>query len=78
MDLIHSSIKSSNMKKQALYYVLAFFMSCTPHQKKQNKTLQTNDFNFVVEQNLKWKALNSYVGKYSKDTDFFKNELVKI
>ena len=65
------------MKKQFLCFVFAIFMSCTPHQKKQNKTLQTNDFNFVVEQNLKWKALNSYVGKYSKDTDFFKNKLVR-
>lgn len=61
------------MKKQALFYVFAFLISCIPFQKKQND----DGHNFVDEQNLNWRALNAYVGKYSKDTDFFKNELVK-
>lgn len=65
------------MKKQFLFYVLAFIISCTPIQKKQNETLKANEHNLVVEQNLTWKALNAYVGKYSKDTDFFENALVK-
>jgi hypothetical protein len=65
------------MGKQALFYVLALFLSCSPPEKKQNETSQSTDYSFVVEQNLKWKALNAYVGKYSMDTDFFENELVK-
>jgi hypothetical protein len=65
------------MKKQFLCYVIAFLMSCTPLPKKHNETLQANEHNLVDEQNLKWKALNAYVGKYSKDTDLFKNELIK-
>lgn len=64
------------MKKQTLFYVLAFFLSCTTIQKKQNETLQATDYNFGVEQNLNWGLLNAYVGKYPKETDIFKNELV--
>jgi len=75
--LIHTSIKSSLMGKRALFYVLTFFLSCTSVQKKQNETLQTTDYNFVDEQNLNWKAVNAYVGKYSRETDFFENEIVK-
>lgn len=46
-------------------------------QKKQHETLQSNDVNIVDEQNLKWSELDAYVGKYSKDTGFFENDLVK-
>ncbi|KAF0238492.1 MAG: hypothetical protein FD181_995 [Prolixibacteraceae bacterium] len=65
------------MKKQGLFYVFVFLMSCTSLEKKQNETLKANEHNLVVEQNLKWKALKAYVGKYSKETNFFENELVK-
>ena len=65
------------MGKQVLFYVFVLLLSCTSVHKKQNETLQTTDYNFVDKQNLKWKALNAYVGKYSKDTDLFKNVLVE-
>lgn len=65
------------MKKQFLCIVIALLISCTPPEKKRNETLQSTDHNFVNEQDLNWKALNAYVGKYSKETDFFKNALVK-
>ena len=77
MDLIHLSIKSSNMKKQALYYVFALLISCTPIQKKQNETLKANEHNLVDEQNLKWRELEDFVGESSKEADIFKNDLVK-
>jgi hypothetical protein len=55
------------MKKHVLCYVLAsIIISCTPIQKQQNETLQANVYNLVDEQNLNWKALNPYAGKYSK------------
>ncbi len=65
------------MKKQFLCIVIALLISCTPPEKKRNETFQSTDYNFVNEQDLNWKALNAYVGKYSKETDFFKNALVK-
>lgn len=73
----YTSIKSSIMGKQVLFYVFVLLLSCTSVHKKQNETLKANEHNLVDEQNLTWKALNSYVGKYSKDTDFFKNDLVE-
>lgn len=65
------------MGKRALFYVLTFFLSCTSVQKKQIETLHANDNNIVDEQNIKWRALNPYAGKYSRGTGFFENDLVK-
>lgn len=61
------------MKIQFFCYVFAFFMNCTPLEKKQNET----GYNFDNKQNLKWKKLNAFVGSYSKDTGFIDNEIVE-
>lgn len=65
------------MKKQFFCCAFALIISCTQPQKKENETLKANEHNLVDEQIIKWRALNAYVGKYSKDTDFFENEFVK-